>query len=139
MVAEMVPERELQPKAFSLMPLVWSIGSVFGPAFGGFFARPADQFPDLFGHIEYFKRFPFALPNLMACCVFFISFMTGLLFLKVSHLREPPGPRTMLTRHTGNARGQTPQAGLGLGIGREADSHLPSAQGAYEIQETALC
>ena len=25
-VAELVPERELQPKAFSLMPLVWSIG-----------------------------------------------------------------------------------------------------------------
>ncbi|KXX74686.1 Protein ZINC INDUCED FACILITATOR-LIKE 1 [Madurella mycetomatis] len=82
MVAEMVPERELQPKAFSLMPLVWSIGSVFGPAFGGFFARPADQYPDLFGRIEYFKRFPFVLPNLMACGVFFISFMTGLLFLK---------------------------------------------------------
>ncbi|KAK4128137.1 MFS general substrate transporter, partial [Parathielavia appendiculata] len=82
MVAEMVPERELQPKAFSLMPLVWSIGSVFGPAFGGFFARPAEQYPEFFGHIEYFKRYPFVLPNLMACCVFFISFMTGLLFLK---------------------------------------------------------
>ncbi|KAL2261353.1 hypothetical protein VTK26DRAFT_4350 [Humicola hyalothermophila] len=82
MVAEMVPERELQPKAFSLMPLVWSIGSVFGPAFGGFFARPADQYPNLFGKIEYFKRYPFALPNLMACGVFFISFTTGLLFLK---------------------------------------------------------
>ncbi|KAK4044483.1 major facilitator superfamily domain-containing protein [Parachaetomium inaequale] len=82
MVAEMVPERSLQPKAFSLMPLVWSIGSVFGPAFGGFFARPAEQYPDIFGRIEYFKHYPFALPNLMACCVFFVSFMTGLLFLK---------------------------------------------------------
>ncbi|KAL2021432.1 hypothetical protein VTK56DRAFT_7185 [Thermocarpiscus australiensis] len=82
MVAELVPEKELQPTAFSLMPLVWSIGSVFGPAFGGFFARPADQYPGLFGHIDFFKRYPFALPNLMACCVFFISFMTGLLFLK---------------------------------------------------------
>jgi MFS family permease len=84
MVAEMVPEKELQPKAFSLMPLVWSIGSVFGPAFGGFFAQPARQYPDIFGNIEYFKRYPFALPNLMACCVFFISFMTALLFLHVS-------------------------------------------------------
>ncbi|KAK4190469.1 major facilitator superfamily domain-containing protein [Podospora australis] len=82
MVAEMVPEKVLQPKAFSLMPLVWSVGSVFGPAFGGFFARPAEQFPSVFGNIEYFKRYPFVLPNLMACCVFFISFMTGLLFLK---------------------------------------------------------
>jgi MFS family permease len=83
MVAEMVPEKSLQPRAFSIMPLVWSIGSVFGPAFGGFFARPADQYPNIFGHIEFFKRFPFALPNLMACCIFLISFTTGLLFLKV--------------------------------------------------------
>ncbi|KAK4216546.1 hypothetical protein QBC37DRAFT_397514 [Rhypophila decipiens] len=82
MVAELVPEKELQPKAFSLMPLVWSVGSVFGPAFGGFFARPADQYPNVFGNIEYFKRFPFALPNLMACCIFFVSFTTGLLFLR---------------------------------------------------------
>ena len=84
MVAEMVPEKVLQPKAFSLMPLVWSAGSVFGPAFGGFFARPAEQYPNLFGRIEFFKQYPFVLPNLMACCVFFISFMTALLFLKVS-------------------------------------------------------
>ncbi|KAL2134959.1 hypothetical protein VTI74DRAFT_10280 [Chaetomium olivicolor] len=84
MVAEMVPERELQPRAFSMMPLVWSIGSVFGPAFGGFFAQPAKQYPDLFGKIDFFKRYPFVLPNLMACCVFSISFMTALLFLKVS-------------------------------------------------------
>ncbi len=82
MVAELVPEKSLQPKAFSLMPLVWSIGSVFGPAFGGFFARPAEQYPDVFGRIEYFKRYPFALPNLMACVIFFISFMTALLFLQ---------------------------------------------------------
>ncbi|KAL1836052.1 hypothetical protein VTJ49DRAFT_5626 [Mycothermus thermophilus] len=82
MVAEMVPEKSLQPRAFSIMPLVWSIGSVFGPAFGGFFARPADQYPNLFGRIEFFKRYPFALPNLMACVIFLISFTTGLLFLK---------------------------------------------------------
>lgn len=31
MVAEMVPWKELQPRAFSIMPLVWGIGSVFGP------------------------------------------------------------------------------------------------------------
>ncbi|KAK3330179.1 major facilitator superfamily domain-containing protein [Apodospora peruviana] len=82
MVAELVPEKELQPRAFSLMPLVWSVGSVFGPAFGGFFAKPTERYPGLFGHIEYFKRFPFALPNLMACCIFFVSLMTGLLFLR---------------------------------------------------------
>ncbi|KAJ2906420.1 uncharacterized protein MKZ38_001780 [Zalerion maritima] len=82
MVAEMVPERELQPRAFSIMPLVWSIGSVFGPAFGGFFAKPFDQFPGLFGDSRYFHKFPFALPNLVLACFFFMSCATGFLFLR---------------------------------------------------------
>jgi MFS family permease len=33
-VAEMVPFKELQPRAFSLMPLVWNIGSIFGMSCG---------------------------------------------------------------------------------------------------------
>ncbi|KAH9892044.1 MFS general substrate transporter [Xylariomycetidae sp. FL2044] len=82
MVAEMVPERELQPKAFSIMPLVWSIGSIFGPAFGGLFVKPADQFPALFGHSTFFKTYPFALPNMMGAVIFLISLTTGILFLK---------------------------------------------------------
>ncbi|KAF4493362.1 tetracycline resistance TCR1 [Fusarium agapanthi] len=64
-VAELVPERELQPRAFSIMPIVWSLGSIIGPSFGGLFAEPAEQYPQIFGHIEFFKRFPFALPNLI--------------------------------------------------------------------------
>ncbi|KAI1264905.1 major facilitator superfamily transporter [Xylariaceae sp. FL1019] len=82
MVAEMVPERELQPKAFSIMPLVWSIGSVFGPAFGGLFAKPAEQFPGLFGNSHFFTSYPFALPNLLGSIVFLISLTTAALFLK---------------------------------------------------------
>lgn len=82
MVAEMVPERELQPRAFSIMPLVWSLGSVVGPSFGGFFAQPAEQFPEVFGKIAFFKHFPYALPNLIATVFFFISFSSAALFLK---------------------------------------------------------
>lgn len=32
-VAELVPHKELQPRAFSVMPLMWTIGSIFGPVF----------------------------------------------------------------------------------------------------------
>lgn len=81
MVAEMVPQKEFQPRAFSLMPLVWSIGSVFGPSFGGFFARPAEQYPGLFGDSWLFNKYPFLLPNLMACLFFFISVVVAILFL----------------------------------------------------------
>lgn len=81
-VAEMVPQKELQPKAFTLMPLVWSIGSVFGPAFGGFFAQPAQQYPGLFGGSWLLTKYPFLLPNLMACVFFFISVVVATLFLR---------------------------------------------------------
>ncbi|CAK7230563.1 hypothetical protein SBRCBS47491_007626 [Sporothrix bragantina] len=82
MVAEMVPQKVLQPRAFSIMPMVWSIGSVFGPSFGGFFARPAEQFPGLFGNIAFFKTFPFLLPNLIACVFFVFSALSAFLFLE---------------------------------------------------------
>ncbi|KAF7517843.1 hypothetical protein G7054_g13675 [Neopestalotiopsis clavispora] len=82
MVAEMVPEKELQPRAFSIMPLVWSIGSIFGPAFGGFFAKPAERFPWIFGNSEFFKAYPFALPNILGSIIFLVSVTTGTLFLK---------------------------------------------------------
>ncbi|KAI0473599.1 major facilitator superfamily protein [Xylariaceae sp. FL0804] len=82
MVAEMVPQKELQPRAFSIMPLVWSIGSIFGPAFGGVFANPAEQFPGVFGNSHFLKKYPYALPNLLSAVMFLISLATGILFLK---------------------------------------------------------
>lgn len=64
------------------MPLVWSIGSIFGPAFGGFLAQPDKQFPGIFGNNVLFKKFPFLLPNLVAAVFFTSGIITGLLFLK---------------------------------------------------------
>lgn len=82
MVAEMVPEKELQPRAFSIMPLVWSIGSVVGPSFGGFLAHPAREFPTVFGDFALFKRFPYLLPNLVAGIFFLTSVAVASLFLR---------------------------------------------------------
>ncbi|KAK8104702.1 MFS general substrate transporter [Apiospora kogelbergensis] len=81
MVAELVPEKELQPRAFSIMPLVWSVGSIFGPAFGGLFAKPAQQFPAIFGDSTFFNQYPFALPNMLGSVIFMVSMTTG-------HLRD---------------------------------------------------
>lgn len=87
MVAEMVPEKELQPRAFSIMPLVWTVGSIFGPAFGGALAHPAEKHPEIFGNWQFFKEYPFLLPNLVAALLFIIGITTGFLFLHVSVLQ----------------------------------------------------
>ena len=81
-VAEMVPAKELQPRAFSVMPLVWTIGSIFGPGFGGALANPAVKYPQLFGRSDFFKNYPFALPNMVSSIFFLIGLATGFLFLK---------------------------------------------------------
>lgn len=85
MVAEIVPEKELQPRAFSVMPLVWTIGSIFGPAFGGALVYPVRRLPKLFGKVKLLERFPFALPNLCTSLLFTIGIVVGFLFLKESH------------------------------------------------------
>ncbi|MCJ1382961.1 hypothetical protein MMC17_006074 [Xylographa soralifera] len=81
-VAEMVPQKILQPRAFSVMPLVWTIGSIFGPILGGALAKPASRYPEIFGTKGFFIDFPFALPNMVASALFVIGLSTGLLFLK---------------------------------------------------------
>lgn len=82
MVAEMVPYKELQPKAFSVMPLVWTIGSIFGPGFGGALANPAGKYPKVFGEGGFFRIFPFALPNLVGAAFFLVGLSVGTLFLR---------------------------------------------------------
>lgn len=82
MVAEMVPEKSLQPKAFSVLPLIWAVGSTVGPAFGGFFAKPNENLPYLFGHSRFFTEFPFALPNLLAGLFFTTGLTIAIFFLK---------------------------------------------------------
>ncbi|KAL4810779.1 major facilitator superfamily domain-containing protein [Aspergillus unguis] len=81
MVAEMVQDKELQPQAFSIMPMVWTIGSIFGPSFGGSLARPAEKYPELFGNSTFFKTYPFVLPNMVSGVFFVIGISTGYLFL----------------------------------------------------------
>ncbi|KAL3478790.1 major facilitator superfamily domain-containing protein [Aspergillus californicus] len=81
MVAEMVQDKELQPRAFSIMPMVWTLGSIFGPAFGGSLARPAEKYPEIFGHSKFFQTYPFFLPNLIAGVFFIVGITTGYLFL----------------------------------------------------------
>jgi len=84
MVAEMCPWRELQPRAFSVMPLVYNIGSVLGPAFGGALSNPLHRRPK---DVErsggpLLLRFPYALPNIIAAAFFLVGITVGTLFLK---------------------------------------------------------
>ena len=83
MVAELVPQRDLQPRAFSIMPLTWTVGAILGPTLGGALAHPARTYPGLVGDHGFFAQFPYALPNLLASGFLFLGFVVGVLFLRV--------------------------------------------------------
>lgn len=82
MVAEMCPWRELQPRAFSIMPLVYNVGSVLGPSLGGALANPYGLRPGEHRSNALLDRFPYVAPNLVAAAFFMVGLITGVFFLK---------------------------------------------------------
>ncbi|PWY90065.1 MFS multidrug transporter [Aspergillus heteromorphus CBS 117.55] len=84
-VAEIVTVKEHQPRAYSIMPFVWCLGSIIGPAVGGALAQPCDNYPWLFQRDTIFDRFPFLLPNLVCIVVLVSGVVVGLLFLEETH------------------------------------------------------
>ncbi|RPA76006.1 MFS general substrate transporter [Ascobolus immersus RN42] len=82
MVAEIVTEKELQPRAFSLMPLTFGVASILGPIIGGYLSEPAKTYPRYFDQKGLFGRYPFLLPNLICATMFFIAVLFGLFFIE---------------------------------------------------------
>ncbi|KAI9645640.1 hypothetical protein NHQ30_006382 [Ciborinia camelliae] len=85
MVGEMVTKKEHEPRAYSVMPFVWSIGTIIGPAIGGTFADPTMTFPNIFSPDGIFNTFPYLLPNLMCAGLLFISILAGYFLLQETH------------------------------------------------------
>ncbi|PBP24111.1 major facilitator superfamily transporter [Diplocarpon rosae] len=85
MVAELVTKPEHEPKAYSVMPFVWSIGTIIGPALGGTFADPANNFPDTFSQDGIFGRYPYLLPNLLCSSLLIVSILAGYFLLEETH------------------------------------------------------
>lgn len=74
--------KELQPVAFSVMPIVYNMGSVLGPAFGGALSNPYHRVPGTPPGPHLFEIFPYALPNVASACFFLIGITIGIFFLK---------------------------------------------------------
>lgn len=72
-------------RAYSVMPFVWSIGTIIGPAIGGTFADPTTTFPNIFSPDGIFNTFPYLLPNLMCAGLLLISILAGYFLLQETH------------------------------------------------------
>ena len=87
-VAELVTKKEHQPRAYSIMPFVWCLGSIIGPAMGGALAMPCESYPWLFPKGTVFDEYPFLLPNLVCVVILLFGVCNGLLFLKETHVEK---------------------------------------------------
>ncbi|GAA5963245.1 hypothetical protein JCM21900_006566 [Sporobolomyces salmonicolor] len=71
-----------QGRAFSFLPLAWSLGSVIGPLLGGYLSHPAENFPRLFGHSTLLIANPYLLPCLIGALFPFLGAVIGFFFLE---------------------------------------------------------
>lgn len=85
MVGELVNKPEHEPRAYAIMPFVWSIGTIIGPCIGGTFADPHLNWPNAFPQGSLFDRFPYLLPNLICAALLFISIVLGYFLLQETH------------------------------------------------------
>ncbi|TNY17581.1 major facilitator superfamily domain-containing protein [Rhodotorula diobovata] len=77
-----ITDESNQGRAFSFLPLAWSLGSVIGPLLGGYLSHPADNFPRLFGHSTFLRENPYVLPCLIGALFPFLGAVVGFLFLE---------------------------------------------------------
>ena len=84
-VAELVTVKEHQPRAYSIMPFVWCLGSIIGPVMGGALAQPCIAYPWLFDQDSIFGTYPFLLPNLVCVVILTFGITIGILFLEETH------------------------------------------------------
>ncbi|KAF4417324.1 tetracycline resistance TCR1 [Fusarium acutatum] len=90
-VAELVTVKEHQhhpARAYTIMPMVWCIGSIVGPMIGGALARPCISYPELFARGTIWDRYPYLLPNLFSAATVFFGVIIGLLFLDETHAEK---------------------------------------------------
>ncbi|CBY00060.1 hypothetical protein IAQ61_002736 [Plenodomus lingam] len=90
MVGEIVKDPKHEPRAYSVMPFVWSIGTIIGPSIGGYFAEPAENFPTLFSHTGLFGKFPYLLPNILCSTLLLVSILMAYFLLEETHPDKRP-------------------------------------------------
>ncbi|KAF7771077.1 hypothetical protein Agabi119p4_7051 [Agaricus bisporus var. burnettii] len=115
MVAELTDSTNIA-QAFAYNSLAWASGGTLGPFVGGLLARPAEQFPSIFGDNAFLKKHPYflpcAVPATYSACAWLIAYLflketvqhpvsiRELVFKPTNKTRPSPNPETIITEDT---------------------------------------
>ncbi|TFK50147.1 member of major facilitator superfamily multidrug-resistance, DHA1 sub-family [Heliocybe sulcata] len=94
MMAELTDSTNIA-QAYAYMPIAWSTGGTLGPIIGGMLSRPAERFPNLFGHNEFLKTYPYFLPCAVPATFTVIAWLVTFFFLKET-VKSPVSVRQLL-------------------------------------------
>lgn len=84
MISELMGgDKKYQQRAFVLLPMTFNVGVIVGPVLGGLLADPAGSYPgSAFGQVAFFRRFPYAAPNLVSAFFLCAAATAAWLFLE---------------------------------------------------------
>ncbi|KAI9244683.1 major facilitator superfamily domain-containing protein [Phascolomyces articulosus] len=88
MVSELTIEHsaEQRARAFSLLPLMFGIGSILGPMLGGLTSDPVKTYPGLFGQggpiTDFFTEYPYFLPCFISGTICAFGLIFGAFYLE---------------------------------------------------------
>lgn len=95
-----------QALAFSWFAFSGNIGIFLGPLLGGALADPAHQYPRLFGHVQFFLDYPYALASFVIAGVGVAGVVTSALFVQETLEKEPTdGPTAAAAAENENGNG----------------------------------
>ncbi|KAL2187071.1 MFS general substrate transporter [Thermothelomyces heterothallicus CBS 203.75] len=129
MISEIVREKKYQSRAFLLLPMTFNIGVIIGPILGGILSDPAGSYPKLFERIEFFRRFPYATPNLVSAFFLFCGLLCVWLCLEETLDLAVNKP------DRGLELGRKLRAWLSLHRSRAGYTLLPSQGGGLDLEE----
>lgn len=76
-------------QAFSMLPLMYGLGSIIGPMLGGFLSHPVTNYPNVFGHLGYITEilteYPYFLPCFISAFICTMGLVFGFFFLEETH------------------------------------------------------
>ncbi|EEY14322.1 conserved hypothetical protein [Verticillium alfalfae VaMs.102] len=89
MISEIIRDKKYQSRAFLILPMTFNVGVIIGPILGGLLSDPAGSYPSVFGQVEFFKKYPYAAPNLVSAVFLFTAMASIWLFLEEHRLSTP--------------------------------------------------
>ncbi|KAF1804084.1 major facilitator superfamily domain-containing protein [Mucor lusitanicus] len=77
-------------QAFSLLPLMYGLGSIIGPMLGGFLSHPVTSYPGVFGDLgaltDFLTEYPYFLPCFISAFICILGLVFGIFHLQETHV-----------------------------------------------------